>query len=176
MAGADRVSFEIKGQQELMRRLKRMGSEVASRRMDTALRKYAEVVRDEMKATAPVRSQSSFFLTDADKQQPGTLRDSMTIQKRRDRDTGDAVYMVGPGSKAWYARFVVLGHRLRMPKRGWGRASKPGQSKEGPIRGHVPPHDFMTPAAVSAERGGMQRAAQYLERSLKRWERKRGIR
>lgn len=172
------IGVVITGNQDVERMLKTIRNDLARRRIMTAVRKGAEVVRDEMKTRAPVRSTAAYNLwlwAEKKKARPGTMRDTMTVQKLRTNDPREVVYAAGPGKAAWYARFVVLGHRIRLPSGGAFGGRTGGSTKSGRLlEKHVPPHDFMTPAAQAAADPAIHEAAGYLERSLRRWHRRHG--
>lgn len=90
---ATTISVRIEGWEELERKLRQLGSTINEQELlENALMDGAEIMRDEIQATAPVRT--------------GQLRDSIEISKR-----GREKYSVriGPSGKGFYGRYLEYG-------------------------------------------------------------------
>lgn len=91
------LNYKIEGGKELEARLKDLGSKMATSISNKALRKGANVIRDEMRSLVPIRS--------------GRLKKSIKVKKDRfNRSNKTQTYTIGPsGAGAYIARFIEYG-------------------------------------------------------------------
>lgn len=88
------VRFQLKGDKELERKLKRLSKELVPQVLEQAVLAGAKPIQEQASANAPVRT--------------GTLRDDIQVEVQKKTPTEVAV-AIGPGQKAWYGKFVELG-------------------------------------------------------------------
>lgn len=124
------IQFELKGLKEIENELRALPAKMEKNVMTAATRQAANVYRDEARAKAPVSQQGQKY--GKYQHRPGHLRKQIRSFKRRGQK-GEIHFQVGPTKRAFYARFVELGHATRLKEGGNGTS-------------HVPANPFMRPA------------------------------
>lgn len=112
------LNYKIEGGKELEARLKDLGSKMATSISNKALRKGANVIRDEMRSLVPIRS--------------GRLKKSIKVKKDRfNRSNKTQTYTIGPsGPGAYIARFIeygTSGHVVKIKSKKILAVSKAGE-------------------------------------------------
>ncbi|MEV5030993.1 HK97 gp10 family phage protein [Sphingobium sp. LMC3-1-1.1] len=110
---ADKVTFELKGWDELKRGLEQLGPELATKAGKSAARAGAKTLADELKIAAPVGDEdtSRSYRTKSGESVTvdyGHLRDNIKVRMARPKNAHNVVALVTFGAAFW-ARFLEYG-------------------------------------------------------------------
>lgn len=111
---ASRIKMTLEGGDELARQLERLGERIAGRLLTEAAMVAAEVVREEAKQRAPVRT--------------GNLRDHIDVEIAKTQPHKAEVH-VGPTKEAFYGMFIEAG-TSKMPARPYLRPALDAASQQ----------------------------------------------
>lgn len=126
-----RAKVSITGHKEIDKILARMARKDQRRLLREGVKAGARIIRDEMKATAPVWTGGA-----KSKGKPGDLRKGIRVKGARSRNRSVLTY--NAGSYAPHAYLVTFGNTKTRPRR-W---------KQGKSTGHMPPNPFVQRAFV----------------------------
>lgn len=133
------VRFTLRGDEELMRKLRRLPRHIARTVLIDALKQATEPIEAAIRARAPVGP-------------TGNLEASVGTRVRVHRSDFAALH-VGPFAP--HAPLVEFGHQQK-------------RVKGGPVIGHVPPHPFARPAFDQVKDQAARAAVRHLQRGVER--------
>lgn len=165
----------VKGLPELRARFKAVDAEVGRKVLRTGGAAGSRVIRDAVKAAAPVRKQTRRY--GRFQVPPGTLK-AATLQKfiREQSNATQATYYVTfrqgkrfqkTGRDAYYAKWVERGHRIvgRRPKGTLRRIHRETAAASGRF---VPGRYFMARAAAANASAAAQKAVDAMDRAIRK--------
>jgi HK97 gp10 family phage protein len=109
------VRVDITGVAELQATLSRLPGNLQEKLGVKAIFAAAKVIRDEVKARAPIRKSAAgesgkrITAGKAEMRYPGNLKAHITRRRVRKGSGTIVAYEVGPNARAWYGRLVELG-------------------------------------------------------------------
>ena len=139
--------FEIRGMEQLLRKLQKLPEDVARDVATAALMKVAEPVVDEAKARAPRRTGAGASHIEAASRRQGTFEFAVSV--------GPSVKTQASRREGFYLRFVELG-------------TGPRSTKAGASRGSMPRKPFLRPALDAKSREAVSIAGRELARGIER--------
>ncbi len=135
---AAKTTVTVKGLDELLGKIARIGSALRGPGVEAGARAGAEVIAEEMRVRAPRRR--------------GVLAGAIGTNLEESSSVR-AVVEVGPEADAFYGGIVEVGHAIK-------------RSRKGATLGYVPPHPFMRPALDSREGQASEAAASELRQRV----------
>ena len=158
-------SLKIMGMDELERKMRLMGKDIAERHTNEMLKTAGKVLAIEMRARVPRGSGAK-----ASKR----LIDSIGVKLRKDKESGERY--VTAGAYSFYALMVHDGHRIRVPRKGYGYHPLywSGYIKRGMygqfLPQTVPGHPFVAEAMMAKADEAIYFASEYLAKALRDYE------